>query len=105
MRRGLGVCLDLKVSSWRLRSGQVGGWSHEVRSEYRRWERDCASADGAWPGGMEGEQPVVPRSMLGTSRRSEEISAVSSAVLASSSDVSELDAGERSTRGGFGMSS
>ena len=81
------------------------GWSYEVRREYRRWERDCASAEGAWPGGIEGEQPVVPRSMLGTSRCSEEISAASSAVLTSSLDASELDAEERSTRGGFGTSS
>ena len=87
------------------RVNKVNGWSYEVRREYRHCERDCASAEGAWPGGIEGEQPVVPRSMLGTSRCSEEISAASSAAFASSPDGSELDAEERSTRGGFGMSS
>lgn len=78
---------------------------HEIRREYKRWERDCASVEGAWPGGMEGKQPVVPRSTLGTSKCSEEISATSSAIFEASPDVSELDGEERSTRGGFGTSS
>jgi hypothetical protein len=75
----------------------VDGWSYDVRRENRRWERDCAREVGAWPGGMEGEQPVVPRSMFGTSRRSEEISAASSAILVLSSGVFGFDAEERST--------
>ena len=75
----------------------MDGWTHEVRREYRRCERDCASVEGAWPGGMEGVQPVVPRSMLGTSRCSEDISVASFAVFAVSLDVSELDAEARST--------
>lgn len=67
--------------------------THLIRRALKRSASACAMVVGAWPGGIEGMQPV-PKSTFGTMRFSDDSSSVS---FAGSTDAL------RSTGGGLGI--